>query len=142
LVGVFLVSHRRIASEMVESAKDILGRGLRVELIEVMPNSDIEELNKKILEGISNMLKECDSVLLLTDMVGSTPTNMAFNSAVKFIEGGKKVRVITGFNLPVLITVLTYQRDMTIDKLAEKALETGKMTLIDLTRRFNRSEEN
>jgi mannose/fructose-specific phosphotransferase system component IIA len=126
---------------MMSSASDILGKGVSVDAVEVMPDSDIEEMNNMIIDKISGILEETKGVLLLTDMVGSTPANIAFNSAMKYINKGKSIRVLTGFNLPMLITALTYQRDETLDNLAKKVLETGKMTMIDLTIKYHNNDE-
>lgn len=140
MVGILIVSHRRIAVEMVDSARDILGKGLVVEMVEVMPDSDVDEIDSRIREMVSDMLENSKEVLVFTDMIGSTPTNLAFNSAMEFIDDGNNIKVITGFNLPMLITALTYQRDISLEKLAQKTLETGRMTLIDLTRRYDLEE--
>lgn len=92
---------------------------MRVNILAVHRGDDSERL----LSGARNMVRELDQgngVLVLTDMFGSTPSNIA--SAV--VEA-KRVRAISGMNLPMLVRILNYPK-LSLDELVMKAVDGGR----------------
>lgn len=120
-VSVLLVAHNAIGQSLLDTAQATLGHlTLSVQAIAVRYDTDPDELLPK-LKQISEKLDHGDGLLVLTDMFGSTPSNLA--QALQ--EEEHNIRVVTGLNLPMLIRVLNYPQ-LTLDQLAEKAYTGGR----------------
>jgi mannose PTS system EIIA component len=119
-VGVLIITHNSIGPSLLATANDMLGAcPLQLKMLSITRASRPESLQKQAQELIKN-LDTGHGVLILTDMYGSTPSNIACYAAE-----GKHVRVITGLNLPMLIRVLNYSR-LSLTELAQKALSGGR----------------
>lgn len=127
-VGLLLVTHDRLGASMVETATGLLGAcPLHVATLEVRPDCEPDCLvaqAKSLVVG----LDAGDGVLVLTDIYGSTPANIA--SAL--LTAGR-VRVVAGLNLPMLVRVLNYAR-LALDELAEKAIAGGRTGVLSCER--------
>ena len=119
-VGLLIISHDGIGPALLGTSRFMLGDfPLKTKLLTASRDSDPAELTSTANELIQE-LDENDGVLVLTDLYGSTPSNIAKN----FIDK-KNVCVVTGLNLSMLIRVFNYpQLDLT--GLAEKAASGGK----------------
>ncbi len=96
-VGVVIVAHGALAPVLQENAEGIVGKMPRCRAIHVDRNVDVEEARASIGKSI----QEVDGgggVLLLTDMLGGTPSNMSLS-----FLGQQNVEVVTGVNLPMLL---------------------------------------
>ena len=120
-VGLCLISHNRIGEALLDTATSMLGgRPLPVAVIAVTSVCDPE----KALEQASAAVKDLDQgegVIVLTDMFGSTPSNIA--TALK--RDNESVVVITGVNLPMLVRLMNYP-GLDLGQLTEKALSGGQ----------------
>lgn len=119
-VGILIITHGEIGEELLATARSTLGGTLplKCRALSVSPNCDPDSQHKKA----ENMLASVDSgsgVLILTDMFGSTPSNIA--NGFKKLDG---VEVIAGVNLPMFIRILNYS-DLTLSEITEKALSGG-----------------
>jgi PTS system mannose-specific IIA component len=119
-VGVLLITHPGIGTGMLHIASRIIGRHtLPVKCLEVPPDAPL----KPVCEQARSMLKVLDrgaGVLVLTDMYGATPHNVAQEVACE----GPHRAVLSGLNLPMLVRVFNYPGD-DLDTLASKAAEGG-----------------
>jgi len=119
-VGVLLVTHPGVGSAMLHISMRIVGRNtLPVKCLEVPPDAPLEP----VLESARSMLKVLDrgaGVLVLTDMYGATPHNVARQVACN--RAG--TTVLSGLNLPMLVRVFNYPND-DLDTLVSKAAEGG-----------------
>ena len=119
-VGILLITHSGIGSALLNVAYGTFGRlPLAVSQISVGRHPDPDEL----VVCAGEKVKELDSgegVLVLSDMIGSTPSNIAQNLQ----RQGFNVRVITGLNLPMLFRILNYPH-LELSLLAEKAVQAG-----------------
>ena len=120
-VGLLLITHQPLGSDLVGIATRILGgrpAGLDVlEVVNDVPREDLLVDAKRRLER----LDRGDGVLVLTDLYGSTPANVA----VALLAGQERLRVIAGVNLPMLLRALNYA-ELDLDAVAEKALQGGR----------------
>lgn len=118
-VGVLIITHGQIGPSLLDTATKVLGLcPLAVETLSIPFDSNPD----KKLEQASGIVEELDSgngVLILTDMYGSTPCNIANR-----LPTGTRVRVIAGINLPMLIRVLNYP-EMDLTDIADKAITGG-----------------
>lgn len=126
-VGIMLITHGQIGSALLDSAIAVLDvRSLPTRVLTVADNCDPDE-TLDIAEQALAELNSGDGVLVLTDLYGSTPSNIA----CKLRRHGH-VRVVSGINLPMLIRVLNYP-DLDLDSLKEKALSGGKDGVLSCT---------
>lgn len=118
-VGILIISHDGVGAAILGTATFMLnGCPLDTKLLSASRESDPEELLNDAMEEIQT-LDQGDGVLVLTDLYGSTPSNIA----TQLVQNGK-IRSVSGLNLSMLIRVLNYP-DLDLDELAEKALSGG-----------------
>lgn len=119
-VGVLLVTHPGVGSAMLHIATRIVGKStVPIKCLEVPPDAALEP----VFESARSMLKVLDrgaGVLVLTDVYGATPHNVAQQVACK--KSG--ATVLSGLNLPMLVRVFNYPHD-DLDTLTSKAAEGG-----------------
>jgi len=125
--GVLIIAHNHIGQQLLETATDMLNRRPpQVRSLEVMQDDDPVDL----LARARRLLAEVEAgagVLVLTDMYGSTPSNIAHRLAD---QGQQAVRVLSGLNLPMLVRALNYA-ELPLDELSRKALSGGRDGILD-----------
>src|SRR3990172_1857280 len=127
-IGLLIVTHNNIGADLVDTATAMLGVcPLATEILPVSQKSDPEALLSKARQLVA-MLDQGNGVLVLTDIYGSTPSNIAHSLIQQ-----ERVKVIAGINLPMLIRVLNYPR-LSLSELAEKALSGGRGGMLCYTR--------
>ena len=117
-VGILLVTHSDIGKQLLLTATSVFGKNpFQVELLSVdnydQPN-DVRELAEKYVKFLDNGA----GVLVLTDTVGTTPSNIA--SSINY----RKIKVVAGLNLSMILNVFNYPED-SLDQLSTRALEGG-----------------
>ncbi len=126
-VGIMLITHGDIGNALLNTAISVLEvHPLPTRILTVADNSDPDETLEAAEQALSE-LNNGDGVLVLTDLYGSTPSNIA----CKLRRHGH-VRVVSGINLPMLIRVLNYP-GLDLDDLKEKALSGGKDGVLSCT---------
>lgn len=125
-VGVLIISHDKIASALLNAVKQALGGDLPLPsaTVELEANADPELLVPK-LKKVAKAMNQGDGVLVLTDLFGSTPSNIAHN-----IQDCQNIRIVTGLNLPMLLRVMNYPQ-LNVIQLAEKARTGGQCGIIE-----------
>jgi mannose PTS system EIIA component len=122
-VGVVIVSHYRLGEEFLQALRLIVPDGPRFLAVAVDPKQTVDEMRS----AISRALSEADGghgVLVLTDMFGGTPSNISLS----FLEE-RRVEVVTGMNLPMLIKLATMKEDKPLDELARFVKEYGQRNI-------------
>jgi PTS system ascorbate-specific IIA component len=119
-IGVLIITHDRIGDALLETAKKMLGVcPVATEVLPVALDCDPEERLDTAKQYIDK-LNNGDGVLVLTDIYGSTPANIAFK-----LQVDHPVTVITGLNLPMLVRILNYS-SLNIDEVVRKAESGGR----------------
>jgi len=123
-VGILLITHNNIGKVLLETALTNLHREDKPALaipisFDCDPDQSINDC-QQVLEQAN----QGDGVLVLTDMFGATPSNIAHR-----LSDGSEVRVVAGLNLPMLTRVLNYA-DKSLDELVEKAISGGKEGIV------------
>ncbi len=123
-VGILIVSHNHIGTELINTAKQMLSccpLPTKVISIEVKDNPDAirKQLNGELLG-----LDQGNGILILTDMFGSTPSNIACA-----VSDRDDIRIVSGLNLPMLIRVLNYPT-LSLDELENKAISGGQEGIV------------
>jgi mannose PTS system EIIA component len=116
MIGILIVSHGAFGESLIHSASHVLGRRpVYLRQLGVTVHDDPEAL-LPVAEDLIRFLDQGQGVLVLTDIFGATPSNVAS----KLLKPGR-VEGIAGVNLPMLIRALTY-REETLETALEKAL--------------------
>lgn len=119
-VGLLVITHEHLAENLVATARDMLGsERLHMKALSVAHGDDMDEVQARARE-YCHALDQGDGVLVLTDVYGSTPSNIACQLCKQH-----DTSVIAGVNLPMMIRVLNYPQ-LGLDELAEKALSGGR----------------
>lgn len=118
-VGLLLISHKNIASNLLETARQILNTcPLATRALEVPLDYPVE----KVLEQARDYIGSLDTgngVLILTDIYGATPSNIA-----KLLTAESKCKLVAGMNLPMIIRILNYPQ-LHLEDMALKAVSGG-----------------
>ena len=123
MVGLLVITHNNVGGALFDAAISVLGNcPLPYEVLPVSQNCDPEERFQKALSYLKE-LNQSDGVLVITDMYGSTPSNIATKLA------GDNVTIVTGINLPMLVRVMNYPK-LSLDKLVNKAVSAGQTGVI------------
>ncbi len=120
MIGVVLVTHGRLAEELVSAMEHVVGPQDDVVSICIGPDDAMEERRQQILDGITKV-DSGNGAILLTDMFGGTPSNLAISVIEK-----ANVEVIAGVNLPMLIKLASVRTDATLKESAIQAKDAGR----------------
>jgi len=119
MIGILIVSHGAFGEALIHSASHVLGkRPLRVRQVGITTHDD-PELILPQAQDLVRQLDEGDGVLVLTDILGATPSNIA----CRLLDPGK-VEGVSGASLPMLIRALTY-RNEPLSTVVEKAISAS-----------------
>ena len=126
-LGVVVVTHGQLATELVNAAEMIVGDLPQFTAVSIGWHDDVDRAREEIGRAIERMKTSAGGtdddpacVLVLSDMFGGTPTNLA----VTFVSPG--VEVVTGVNLPMLIKLARPQDGMSLETLAREMREHGR----------------
>ena len=120
MIGMVLVTHGRLADEFIAALEHIVGKQKGVRGICIGAEDDMEKRRKEILDSVA-AVDEGQGVVVLTDMFGGTPSNLAISSLDK-----ARVEVIAGINLPMLIKLASMREKADLAKAVEAAQEAGR----------------
>ncbi len=120
MIGLVLVTHGRLAEEFIAATEHVVGPQERMRAVCIGPDDDMERRRKDILEAVS-AVNDGDGVILLTDMFGGTPSNLAIS-----VMDRAKVEVIAGMNLPMLIKLASVRKEESLERAVLSAQESGR----------------
>ncbi len=120
MIGLILVSHRNLAQEMKAVMEHVVGAQENVESVGIFPNDDMEQRRSEIQEKIAKV-NTGDGVIVLTDMFGGTPSNLAISMMTQ-----DKVEVLAGMNLPMLIKLAQVRSTLPLKEAVVSAQDAGK----------------
>jgi len=119
IAGV-VVTHGHLAGELLAAAEMIIGPISHIAAVSIGWHDDVDVAHEEVQRAI-NRVSQKRGVLLLTDMFGGTPTNIAS----MFLEEGV-VEVVTGVNLPMVIKLATHTGDESLTDLARRICDQGR----------------
>jgi PTS system mannose-specific IIA component len=120
MIGIILVTHGRLAEELRHAMEHVVGAQRNVDTICIGPDDDMESRRRDIEAGIGRC-DTGDGVVLLTDMFGGTPSNLA----ISMMERGG-VEVIAGVNLPMLVKLAKIRSSQPLADAVVCAEEAGR----------------
>jgi PTS system mannose-specific IIA component len=120
MIGMVLVTHGRLASEFISALEHVVGPQEQIQAVCIGPDDDMERRRQDILDHVG-AVDDGDGVVILTDMFGGTPSNLA----ISVLSQGR-VEVIAGVNLPMLIKLATLRKCEPLDEIVGNAQEAGR----------------
>jgi PTS system mannose-specific IIA component len=124
MIGLVLVTHGGLAAELIAAMEHVVGPQTHVKGICIGPDDDMDARRKEILAAAKSV-NLGDGVVLLTDMFGGTPSNLAI-SVMDKVQG----EVIAGVNLPMLIKLASVRVSGKLADVVCKAQEAGRKYII------------
>jgi len=124
MVGLVIVSHGNLGEELLRVAETIVGKIENVTAVSVGSVADVDRAKDEVGAAIKRADSK-DGVLVLTDMFGGTPSNMA----LAFLDENN-TEVITGVNLPMMIKFANHRKDMGLGELVHVVKEGGLKSII------------
>ena len=119
-VAGVIVSHGQVANELLSAAETIIGPVKHITAVSIGWHDDVEAAKNEIRRAVERV-SEGGGVLLMTDMFGGTPTNIAS----MFLQLGE-VEVVTGVNLPMVIKLAGLQPGVPLEEVARLVRDQGR----------------
>lgn len=120
MIGVVVVTHGQLASELVSAAETIVGDLPQMKAVSIGWHENVQDARQEIAAAIAAVAAP-EGVIVATDMFGGTPANLG----ITFLESGK-VEVVTGVNLPMLIKLAGLRDTATVLDAARQIREHGR----------------
>ena len=120
MIGLVVVTHGKLAVEFIAALEHVVGPQRAVRTICIGPDDDMEKRRKEILSSVEKV-DSGKGVILLTDMFGGTPSNLAIS-----IMDQTNVEVIAGVNMPMLIKLASNRKAGSLKKVALEAQDAGR----------------
>jgi len=120
MIGVVVVTHGQLATELVNAAETIVGDLPQFAAVSIGWHDDADDAREEIRQAIARV-QGPEGVLILTDMFGGTPSNLGLT----FLEADR-VEVITGVNLPMLIKLAQAKKASNLLSVARAMREEGR----------------
>ena len=120
MIGLVLVTHGRLAVEFRSALEHVVGPQEQIETVTIGPDDDVEQRRRDIIEAVKRA-DAGDGVVILTDMFGGTPSNLAIS-----VMNRPKVEVLAGINLPMLVKLAKVRDERALPEAVGMAQEAGR----------------
>jgi len=120
MIGGVIVTHGQLANELVSAAEMIVGEINHITAVSIGWHDDVEIAREEVARAVAR-LDSGEGVIILTDMFGGTPTNIA----ASFLHQAR-VEVVTGVNLPMVIKLASQSKEESLDELARLVRDQGQ----------------
>lgn len=124
MVGVIIVSHGGLAEALISEVQRLIGKLQKVKGVPIWPKESEEVVRNRIREKMTEV-DDGDGVLILTDILGGTPTNFCLS----FLKD-KRVEVVTGVNVPMLLTLSSYRSGRSLEEICSLVKKSGRRSII------------
>ncbi|MEM8798553.1 MAG: PTS sugar transporter subunit IIA [Pseudomonadota bacterium] len=120
MIGLVLVTHGRLAEEFIAATEHVVGVQDAMRAVCIGPDDDMERRREDIAQAVDAVAGNA-GVIILTDMFGGTPSNLAISLMDK-----NKVEVLAGINLPMLIKLISVRADHSLEDAVSEAQASGR----------------
>jgi len=120
MIGLVLVTHGRLAAEFRAALEHVVGPQQQIATVEIAPDDDIESRRQEIMDAVKKV-DSGDGVVILTDMFGGTPSNLAIS-----VMNAPNVEVVAGINLPMLVKLASIRGERPLADAVACAQEAGR----------------
>ena len=124
MVGILVVSHGRLASALISSVQSLVGNLEKIREVSIWSKDREEEVKGLIRKKIAEV-DDGDGVVILTDILGGTPTNISLS----FLKN-EKVEVVTGVNVPMLVTLSSCRKGRSLREIGKMVKKSGRRSII------------
>ena len=125
MIGVVLATHGELGQAFIGAMEMIVGAQERVAALSLQVADRLEDATARLQEAIASA-DEGDGVLVLTDMLGGTPSNLC----LALIGGQRPVEVISGASLPMLLKAVQVRREVELREVAAQVKKVGRGAII------------
>ena len=122
-IGVVIVTHYRLGEEFLQALRLIVPDAPEYQAVAIEPGQSADEMREQIDAALTRA-DQGDGVLVLTDMFGGTPSNISLS----FLDD-RRVEVVTGVNLPMLIKLATLREEKDLEELAVFVKDYGRRNI-------------
>ncbi|HEY5226065.1 MAG TPA: PTS sugar transporter subunit IIA, partial [Methylovirgula sp.] len=120
MIGMVLVTHGHLATEFRAALEHVVGQQKQIATISIGPEDDMEQRRRDILDAVKDV-DAGDGVVVLTDMFGGTPSNLAIS-----VMNGGHIEVVAGINLPMLIKLASVRDVASLEQAVIQAQDAGR----------------
>lgn len=120
MIGLVLVTHGRLAVELIAALEHVVGHQERILAVCIGPDDDMEQRRQDIMDSVA-AVDDGSGAVVLTDMFGGTPSNLAIS-----IMDKTRIEVIAGVNLPMLIKLASVRGTESLGEAVISAQEAGR----------------
>ncbi len=120
MIGMVLVTHGQLATSFRSALEHVVGPQKQLETVTIGPDDDIEGRRNDIIAA-ARKVQDGNGVVLLTDMFGGTPSNLAISAM-----NGERIEVLCGVNLPMLIKLASVRDSANLESAVSEARDAGK----------------
>lgn len=120
MIGLVLVAHANLASEFQKVVEHVMGPQKAFETINIDSDDDIDQKRQEIFDKV-DLVNQGKGVLLLTDMFGGTPSNLAIS-----LLNQENIEVIAGVNVPMLVKLVSIRSTLPLSEAVEEAQKAAK----------------
>ena len=120
MIGLVIVTHGKLADEFVSALEHVVGPQSLLQSVCIGPDDNMERRRQDILSAIANA-ETGDGVIVLTDMFGGTPSNLA----ISLLEEAN-IEVIAGVNLPLLVKLASIRKSSDMATAVAEARDAGR----------------
>lgn len=132
MVNFIVVTHGEFGAYMVEAAESIVGRQEKgVRALSISPRWSVAEIQERLKRAVRE-LSGSDGLVVLVDMPGGTPANIAF----PLVKDGAGVELLSGVNLYMLVSAFSNRAALPLPKLVDKILADGQKSVRDIRQMF------
>ena len=121
MIGVVLITHGGVGRELRAAAENMLGVQKQMETVSVAAGVPLEDMRAELSKAVGKVSNGTDGVLILSDIFGGTPCNVAAS-----IASSDEIVVVTGVNLPMLVSVSRARKRSSLIHVAQSGLEAGR----------------
>ena len=120
MIGIVIITHGRLAVEFQSALEHVVGSQTQIATLSIGPEDDMEARRGELIEAV-RLTDSGTGVVILTDMFGGTPSNLAIS-----VMADTGAEVIAGVNLPMLVRLASVRRDKTLAQAVDLAKDAGR----------------
>ncbi len=120
MIGIVIIAHAGLATEFRAALEHVVGPQSQFEALSIGPEDDVEQRRRQLIE-IVRAVNGGDGVVILTDMFGGTPSNLAIS-----VMEDTGAEVLAGVNLPMLIRLASVRKDKSLAQAVALAKDAGR----------------
>ena len=120
MIGIVIIAHAGLATEFRAALEHVVGPQSQFEALSIGPEDDVERRRQQLIEMVRGV-DSGDGVVVLTDMFGGTPSNLAIS-----VMEDTAAEVLAGVNLPMLIRLASVRKDKSLAQAVGLAKDAGR----------------